>query len=112
MTTIVDFVEEHVGRKPGASPSGLTEPTRTWIDRMWHAVIDPDLSEQGLVEIGEPFGAYLGGLAEDEYDEAEAMWDVLKGLVAHVRICEGCGRPLCPCCNHTETGDAGGEEEL
>jgi hypothetical protein len=101
--TIVDWIEAH----PSVKPAGLSEPTKTWVDRMWHALIQVDTSDASFEDVDAAFIAYLDRIDEREAELANAMFMFLSGLVEdhydELPKCGCCGRILCPHCgSHTE----------
>jgi hypothetical protein len=69
--TVVDWAEAMQVER-GALPLNLSEPSKTWVDRVWHAMIDANVSEEEFRRIDGLFIAYLDGLAdEDERLKAE-----------------------------------------
>lgn len=109
--TIVDWFER---TKTAGEPLILTEPSKVWVDRLWHMVIRtaPRISEIGeeamdaeYDEMYERFWAYLEGLDDDrERGLTAAVYGVLLETIAErgdeLPRCKGCGAFLCPHCGH------------
>ena len=106
MSTIVDWFETN---KPSGEPLVLTEPSKVWVDRLWHIAIrmptDADAGERDLDEMEAAFEKYLNGLADQqERDLTRAAWLMLLTVLEEgwdsLPRCEGCGAFLCPHCGH------------
>jgi len=99
--TIVDWL---VDKAPPPTSSfrlaDMSEPSKTWVDRMWHAIIDPDVSDATCDELNKLFLAYLDTLDEDERGVAGGTLYMLLGTLegGDYPSCEECGAPLCPHC--------------
>ena len=97
--TIVDWIEAQDGPKP----LGLSEPSKTWIDRMWHAVIRVETSDADFTEFDERFVAYLKALEDQQEAElANAVFMFLMDLIEshfdELPKCSDCGSIICPNC--------------
>ena len=107
--TIVDWMEAN---KPSGEPLVMSEPSKTWVDRMWHALLDPDTSDESFGRLDDLFIDYLVTLGEDERLLAEGAFQVLMHMAAegHVPRCVGCGAPVCPHCGERYRNQPHGEE--
>lgn len=93
--TIIDWIEAK-----GHEPLELGEPSKTWIDRMWHAAIDPDVTKRAFARLDDRFMEYLDGLGADERAATTAAHMSLMEMLLDDRwpLCSCCGSPLCPHC--------------
>jgi hypothetical protein len=97
--TIVDWIEQH---KRSGEPLVLSEPTKTWVDRLWHAVIDPEVSEADWAAVDAAFCDYLDRLADQREARAAAAAAVVLASWLEDESwprCKCCGRPICPHCD-------------
>jgi hypothetical protein len=105
--TIVDWVEA----RPGVKLAGLSEPTKTWVDRMWHALIRGDLAAGPDVidPIQEAFIGYLGRIDQTEGDIANTIFLFLCDFVSEhceeFPKCPNCGAIICPHCIRHANGE-------
>jgi hypothetical protein len=104
--TVVDWAEEHQV-KAGGRPLNLSEPSKVWVDRVWHAMIDGNVSDGDFARLDSLFDAYLDGLAdEEERFKAEGLLVFLADALVtlgdrlgdRLPICPNCKRMKCPCC--------------
>ena len=98
--TIVDWIEQN---RPTGKPLPLSEPSKTWIDRMWHAIIQVETVNEDFEALDVRFIAYLDGLEDEhERDLANSVFMFLMDLVAEhfdeLPKCRGCGSIVCPHC--------------
>jgi hypothetical protein len=97
--TIVDWFEAN---KTSGEPLILSEPSKTWVDRMWHAMIDNKTTTAAFNEIDRAFIGYLDALDEDERFKTEAVFMFFAELARDcgdtLPKCVECGSILCPHC--------------
>jgi hypothetical protein len=102
--TIIDWLARRSpdGARWDEIMGDLSEPTKTWLDRIWHATIDADVSEADALQVTNWFYIYVRRLPEPEGKVASAscmaliellsdIWDVLPR-------CDDCECVLCPHC--------------
>jgi hypothetical protein len=97
--TIVDWFEAN---KPSGRPVVLSEPSKTWVDRVWHAYLRGEGSEHDANALWGRYEAYVDGLADQE--EARLTATCVIGLLDMADgpgwpRCADCGRVLCPHCD-------------
>jgi hypothetical protein len=96
--TIVDWLDANKPL-PSGVPLALSEPTKTWIDRMWHLII-LRTSDTDIHELDELFETYLKGLEAQELLLTLAVFTLLLDLLVDPDLakCRRCGSILCPHC--------------
>jgi hypothetical protein len=103
--TIVDWIEQE---KPSGEPLTLSEPSKTWVDRMWHAMIDSRTTDAQFDELDVLFIDCLHRLDDDEQLQAHGMFLVLVDMLAEhgdvLPRCRRCGSILCPHCGERYRG--------
>jgi hypothetical protein len=93
--TIVDWITEQT-----LDPLDLSEPTKTWVDRIWHAVLDKSMSRDDAYDLFDRFGIYLDRVNDREADTAEGFLVGLMLIAARDDWprCAACEMPICPHC--------------
>jgi hypothetical protein len=102
--TIVDWINEQTHDQ-----IELSEPTKAWVDRVWHAAVDDGISRDDAYDLFERFGIYLDRLDDREADIAEGFLVGLMLMAARDDwpCCAACQMPLCPHCMRCSNPDHG-----
>lgn len=109
MSTIVDYIESR--SRPGSKPLILSEPSKVWIDRMWHALLDPDVGAPEFDALDALFIDHIDRLGdEQEASLTNGVWlwlvELAEKLYEKGVVCSDCGAPLCPHCGHPKKAAA------